>query len=521
MTDGFLNITLAVTLGAIIPSIILGAIVFFRGKERLNQKIFTLSVLCIILWAIANYLSLQPTLNVLFWVRIVMFFAVLLQYIFLLLVRTFSSETIDLRRFRFWGPALLGLAAMIATQTPYLFTHTEMLNGEAVPVAGPLMPLFAFAILLFFMLGGVNLVTNIRNSSGDKRTQLMFSAVGYFSMFILLIFTQFIAVAVFKNTSFIKFGPVFTLPFLLLTTYAIFKHNLFNIRVIATEVFTLVIILIFSVNIFLSGSVGELALNILLFILVTIFGLLLIRGTLREITELERLSKAKSDFVSIVSHQLRTPLTAIKGFTSMIKEGSGSEEERRDWLDKTYEINERMIRLVNDILNISRIERGKLQYSFRDTNIISLIEDVVTETRMQAEEKGIALNWENPAAKAANVPRIRADEEKLRQVILNLIDNAIHYTDKGHINVRLLYLAELNRIKITVQDTGIGISKADLENLFVQFSRGEGGQKINSQGLGLGLYVAQSIIKAHNGKIWAESEGLRKGSKFYIELPVQ
>jgi len=87
--------------------------------------------------------------------------------------------------------------------------------------------------------------------------------------------------------------------------------------------------------------------------------------------------------------------------------------------------------------------------------------------------------------------------------------------------VRLLYLAELNRIKITVQDTGIGISKADLENLFVQFSRGEGGQKINSQGLGLGLYVAQSIIKAHNGKIWAESEGLRKGSKFYIELPVQ
>lgn len=517
MTEGFLNITLAVTLGAIIPSIILGAIVLFRGRAKLNQKIFTLSALCIILWAIANYLSLQPTLNVLFWVRIVMLFAVLLQYIFLLLVRTFSKETINLKRFRFWGPALLGVAAMIATQTPYLFTHTEMLEGEAVPVPGPLMPLFAFAILLFFALGGANLVRNIRNSSGDKRAQLMFSAVGYFSMFILLIFTQFLAVAVFQNTSFIKFGPIFTLPFLFLTTYAIFKHNLFNIRVIATEVFTLIIILIVSINIFLSGSIGELALNILLFILVTIFGFLLIRGTLREITELERLSKAKSDFVSIVSHQLRTPLTAIKGFTSMIKEGSGSEEDRRDWVDKTYEINERMIRLVNDILNISRIERGKLQYNFQDTNIINLIEGVVTETHIQSEERGIVLNWEKPTA---DVPLIRADEAKLRQVILNLVDNAIHYTDKGHINVRLLYLSELNRIKITVQDTGIGISKEDLKNLFDRFSRGEGGQKINSEGLGLGLYVAQSIIKAHNGKIWAESEGINKGSRFYIELPV-
>ena len=86
--------------------------------------------------------------------------------------------------------------------------------------------------------------------------------------------------------------------------------------------------------------------------------------------------------------------------------------------------------------------------------------------------------------------------------------------------MRLLYLAELNRIKITVQDTGIGISKEDLKNLFDRFSRGEGGQKINSEGLGLGLYVAQSIIKAHNGKIWAESEGINKGSRFYIELPV-
>ena len=201
----------------------------------------------------------------------------------------------------------------------------------------------------------------------------------------------------------------------------------------------------------------------------------------------------------------------------MIKEGSGSEEDRRDWVDKTYEINERMIRLVNDILNISRIERGKLQYNFQDTNIINLIEGVVTETHIQSEERGLILNWEKPTA---DVPLIRADEAKLRQVILNLVDNAIHYTEKGHINVRLLYLSELNRIKITVQDTGIGISKEDLKNLFDRFSRGEGGQKINSEGLGLGLYVAQSIIKAHNGTIWAESEGINKGSRFYIELPV-
>lgn len=517
MTEGFFNITLALTLGAIIPSVILGVTVLLRGKSGLNQKIFVLSSLCIVLWAIANYFSLKPDSDLLFWVRIVMMFAVLLQYMFLLLVYTFSEEIIAFKKIAFWGPSILALLSMIATQTPYVFTHTEVLRGEIVPVPGPLMPLFAVSILLFFGLGGRHLIQNVRGSLGTERAQLAFTAAGYFSMFILLILTQFVSVAVFKNTYFIKFGPIFTLPFLVLTAYAILKHHLFSIRVIATEVFTLIIILIFSVNIFLSTTIGELTLNITLFLSATIFGLLLVRGTIREIRELERLSKAKSDFVSIVSHQLRTPLTAIKGFVSMIKEGSGSEGDRKDWLEKTYTTNERMIRLVNDILNISRIERGQLQYNFQEVSVISMIEDVISEIRLQAEGKGIALNWEKPAIE---IPSIRADEEKLRQVVLNLIDNAIRYTEKGHVNVRLTYVRNLNRVKIMVQDTGIGMTKPDLENLFSQFSRGEGGQRTNVEGLGLGLYVAQNIIKAHQGKIWAESEGLHKGSRFYVELPI-
>jgi len=500
----------------------LGILVYSKNKQSWTNRFFVLLALVLDIYIVVNYLSLHPPIatpeNQLFWIRVVMFVASFIGPMLFMLVHTFPENTVRLTKKYFIPLAILASASMIASITPLVFKSLEFIDGEPVPTPGPGMPIFVLNFVGLILLSFAVLIRKYKNAGGINKTKYLYLLLGVFISFTLMGIFTVVMVVIFKTSSGVVMGPVFPIILIALLYYAIIKHNLFNIRLLATETFTLIIVLIFLINVLTSSSFSEFIFNIILFTSIIIFGFFLIRGTVREIRELERLSRAKSDFVSIVSHQLRTPLTAIKGFVSMIKEGSGSEDDRRDWLNKTYIANERMIRLVSNILNISRIERGKLQYNFRDTNIPDVIEGVISEARMQAERKGIVLNWEKPTM---DVPLIRADEEKLHQVIQNLVDNAIHYTDKGHINVRLTYLPALNRVKITVQDTGIGMAKEDLANLFVQFSRGDGGQKANVEGLGLGLYVAQSIVKAHNGKIWAESEGLHKGSRFYVELPVQ
>ena len=233
--------------------------------------------------------------------------------------------------------------------------------------------------------------------------------------------------------------------------------------------------------------------------------------------QLKELDQAKSDFVSIASHQLRTPLTIIKGYISMMLEGNFGELSRRkrDPLEKVFESNERLIRLVENLLNISRIESGRLQFNFETIQLEDLVKSEAEELKSTAERKGLKLVYKAPKRK---LPRVRVDEEKIRQVIMNLIDNAIKYSRQGKIEV--LVKEDGDFIKCEVKDTGVGVKKEDQPNLFKKFSRGEGMFLVNTEGTGLGLYVARQMIEAHDGKIWVESEGVNKGSNFCFKIPV-
>lgn len=234
--------------------------------------------------------------------------------------------------------------------------------------------------------------------------------------------------------------------------------------------------------------------------------------------ELKKLDVAKSEFISIASHQLRTPLTVIKGYVSMMIEGSFGEltPEEKSSLNKIYESNERLIQLVENLLNISRIESGRLQFDFKEMQLEKLTDSVMEELSDSAKKKGLKLNYKKPDEL---LPKTKIDEEKLRQVVMNLIDNAIKYTKKGNVTVTLKKVGK--RIQFCVSDSGMGITKDDLGHLFKKFSRGEGTSVVHTEGTGLGLYVAKEMIEAHHGKIWAESEGDGKGASFYFELPIK
>jgi len=232
---------------------------------------------------------------------------------------------------------------------------------------------------------------------------------------------------------------------------------------------------------------------------------------------LQMLDKAKSEFISIASHQLRTPLTAIKGLVSMALESFWGplNQSQKKYLGQVYQSGERLLKLIEDLLSISRIEAGKMEFIFQPVDLEKITQDVVQELLPQAKQKGLYLRL---IKSKERLGRVKADSLKIRQVIQNLIDNALKYTIRGGASVRLKQ--EAGQIIFSVADTGLGIP-ADLKPvLFEKFHRGKGAITRHTEGTGLGLYLAAKLIEAHQGKIWVESEGEGKGSTFYFSLPV-
>jgi signal transduction histidine kinase len=232
---------------------------------------------------------------------------------------------------------------------------------------------------------------------------------------------------------------------------------------------------------------------------------------------LRELDKAKSEFLSIASHQLRTPISALKGYLSMMLDGDFGKvpDNIRKVISDLFESASRLARLINVFLNVSRIESGRLKLEKHPLQIADMIESVVTELKNQAEQKGLKLTYKKSKAKP---PEVFADSDKLREVVLNLVDNSIKYTPKGSVTVYTEF--DDKELTFVVEDTGIGIDPIEAKGLFRKFVRGSGVAQIHTGGSGLGLFIAQKIIKEHGGNVWAESEGKEKGSKFQFVIPL-
>jgi len=234
--------------------------------------------------------------------------------------------------------------------------------------------------------------------------------------------------------------------------------------------------------------------------------------------QLKKLDKAKSEFISIASHQLRTPLTVIKGYISMIEQGDFGKMPATiiKPMERVFQSTNRIIGLINDLLDISRIESGRMEYEFAKNDLTKIIEDVAGELEQHAKNKGLQFEYLGAKEK---IPQIMLDEKRVREVVMNLIDNAIKYTEQGFVKVELKKLN--NTVRFCVSDSGRGIDSDEMPMLFQKFSRAKGAQLLHTEGTGLGLYIAKQIIEKHGGKIWAESEGRGKGSKFCIDFKIK
>jgi two-component system sensor histidine kinase GlrK len=230
---------------------------------------------------------------------------------------------------------------------------------------------------------------------------------------------------------------------------------------------------------------------------------------------LHELDRLKADFFASMSHELRTPLTSIKEGTGLLLDGVGGEitEKQRKLLRILAEESNRLITVVNSLLDLSKMEAGMMTYDFEVTHVDALIKRAVSEITPLVEAKEITLENELDGT----VPPLRVDPERTLQVLRNLLGNAVKFTPKGG-RVRIAAQPSNGKVAISVKDSGPGIPAESLTSIFEKFNQGTRHTPYMSQGTGLGLAIAKNIITAHGGKIWAESEP-GQGSTFIFVLP--
>jgi PAS domain S-box-containing protein len=239
---------------------------------------------------------------------------------------------------------------------------------------------------------------------------------------------------------------------------------------------------------------------------------------LHDITREREIDRMKTEFVSIAAHQLRTPLSAIKWTLRMILDGDVGKisKEQAELLEKGYQSNERMITLINDLLNVARIEEGRFVYNPTPQSLEEIIKKTIDALSGIIEKKKLKLVFKKPKEP---LPKVRVDKEKIGLVIQNLLDNAIRFNKPGgKVTVSINY--DKINIRIMIQDTGIGIPDSQQDQIFSKFFRADNAVKSETEGTGLGLFICKNIIEAHGGKIWFESkEG--QGTTFWFTLPLK
>jgi len=236
---------------------------------------------------------------------------------------------------------------------------------------------------------------------------------------------------------------------------------------------------------------------------------------LHDVTELRRLERVRQDFVANVSHEFKTPLTAIQGFAETLLAGALDDpKNNRRFLEIIREHAARLARVTDDLLKLARIEAGKLELEFFPVGLHDLIESCTETTLLKASRKKISFEVEAPEG----IPPIRGDASLLHDVLQNLLDNAIQYTPAGG-RIKLEASVGTNDATVTIADSGIGIPLADQERIFERFYRVDAARSREAGGTGLGLSIAKHVVEAHGGRLWVES-AVGRGSKFSFSIPL-
>lgn len=384
--------------------------------------------------------------------------------------------------------------------------------------------------VLFSLLGLSLLLINRQNKSGKRPSQYIILGVGVIALFSFFGFINnipsFYTIAPYKGMAAhtaVAFALLFIAIFISRPTSGlmkIFSGNGISGFVARRLFITLFILMVFDILAMSGHATGfyshetEAIVHAFLIIIAFIYLMFIGFGSLDKIQSLEEIDRAKTEFVSFVSHQLRNPLTAIKwSADNLLNDQTPPSKRQKEYLSDIYSSADQTINLVNAFLNISKIEQGTFVAEIQDTNTNSIANDILKELNglIQKKELNIIKGY------SPDMPAVKTDPKLTRIVLQNLITNAVQYTPtKGQINIGLDISGD--KLKITVKDTGIGIPLSQQANIFKKLFRAENIKK-ETKGSGLGLYMIKTLLEQINGKIWFESkEG--QGTTFHADIPI-
>lgn len=522
------------TVGITIAAIgLLGFVVYITKPKSTTNVAFLLFCFVTMLWSFCNYMSYQTAdQEVTLWLlRIVIFLGVWHSFTFFHFLYVFPLEK---KKLPLWYTLVIipivGAVSFL-TLTPLIFSQLDITAskvGAPQAIVQPFILIFILTVCLLIISSFIFLIRRIIKAKGEEKKPYAIILFGAVTTFALLFTCNLILPAVFGVTRFIPLGAVTIFPFVMCTTYAIFKHKAFKVKNLGSTIMAFFLCMATFVEIIFAESPEQLLLRVGIFLFVLLISIQFIKNILalertKESLEdanirLLSLDKLKSEFISLASHQLRSPLTVIKGYASTLTDGIVGDltSKQSEIVRHIYTSAQGLASVVEDFLNVTKIEQGGMKYVFEETDIKEITKDLVGDMKIAAEDKHLSFS---SSINEHGEYKIQADGVKLKQVFLNLVDNSIKYTKEGFVEVALVQNKDANTVTFSVRDSGVGISEETKAKLFTKFARGEGGA-LNAGGSGLGLYLAQEIVKAHKGQISIDSPGLGKGSTFSVVLPI-
>lgn len=508
-------------------------------KENLNRVFFLISVSASI-WIFTNLmanLALSKGEDRYFlWTQASLFGPSFLPLLLPFFAYLFPGKKLKINKAYFISFGLSSIICLILLPTKFNIISVRIINPTkylSTFSSGPLYTFFGISLFLSLILTISIFVKKYRLTEDTSRLQSRYAIIGIsLSVIASLIMSVFLPVIGF--TQFINFSPVASLFFVIFSAYAIFKYQFMNMKSIIAEIMVYLIMVIIFSELLFSTNTAEIIIRIFLLGIMFYTGNILVKSTEKEIKQKEELQllakeleeanshlkemdQMKDDFLAMASHELNTPLAAISGYLSMmLEEGMGGElqPQTREYLERIFTSSERLTEIVRDLLDVSRIESGRIHMIYAEVQIEDIIKQAVMEVAPKLKEKRHEICFELPAH---SLPITWLDKTRITEIVINFLGNAIKYTDdEGHLEIGAKFDKD---IIVWVKDSGRGIPPERADRIFAKFSQ------VNVltdevKGTGLGMYISKKFIEMHKGKIWFESEGEGKGSTFYFSLPV-
>lgn len=506
---------------AIVAAVVFALALLNRIRESSTVRWLYITFLLFSVWTIIDSLlwaSNRPDLVLFLWNAQILVESLLYAAAFCLSYTFMTTKELGARGVGLLVVLVLPIIATIPTQ--YALSGIDVASCNALET--PFIIFYTYAVQILIALSILVLTFRETSRTPERKTQIRLFVAGII-IFLLALSSGNIIGSITKDWELAQAG-LFGMPiFIALLTYTTVRFRTFNVKILGAGALVISLWLLTLFQFFVRTIDIMRYIIIANLVLFGIIGFFLVRGVRREVEQRERIEKLAKDLeasnsqqvilIHFITHQIKGFISKSRNIFSLMVEGDygALPESATQAAQVGLESDTKGAQTIQEILNAANIKSGKVSYAMQPFDLKELIEGIVQDLTPTATHKGLSLT-----TTLAPVT-YTGDKGQLVNAFKNLVDNSIKYTARGSVEVSLAQIAE--KVRFEIRDTGVGIGADDMKNLFTEGGRGKNSQKTNVESTGFGLYIVKNIIEAHRGKVWAESDGEGKGSRFVVELP--